>query len=173
MSDATLQVLRQARSKVIASCYEYWAQCRTRSGRPLPGRQHIDPIEMAPFLRHVVLFDVLREAGRHRFRHRLVGTEFAEIFGRDVTGQNLEDAGSVERMEAVHKRFSLMVDAQVLVYGVSPSPVTERNFIQYEHLTLPLAADGETVDMLFGVRCILPTLEPAEYGYATALLSAA
>ncbi len=35
-------------------------------------------------------------------------------------------------------------------------PRENRSFIKYEHLTVPLAADGTNVDMLFGVRCDVP-----------------
>jgi hypothetical protein len=155
------QILKDAKNTAIAACYEYWLNKRERSGWSIPGRQHLDPVEMASFLRYVVLFDVERGGSRYRFRHRLTGTHFAQIFGREVTGLYIEDTGSVESVEAVHRRLSAVVDDKRLIYGISPAPVRERDFLRYEHLTLPLASDGATVDMLFGVRCILP-LPPAE-----------
>lgn len=138
----------------------------------LPGRQHIDPAEMAEFLRYVVLFDVERQGMHYRFRHRLTGTHFVEIFGRDVTGRYIEHAGSLEDFHVVYRRFSTVVDEKALVYGAAPSPVRELNFLHYEHLTLPLASGGETVDMLFGVRCALPAGHAVSDGEAAVALLA-
>ncbi|MBV8538134.1 MAG: hypothetical protein JO128_21235, partial [Alphaproteobacteria bacterium] len=52
-----------------------------------------------------------------------------------------------------------VVDEKALVYGISRSPARHLEFVDYEHLTLPLASDGQTVDMLFGIRCELPYSE--------------
>ena len=151
-------LLRQAKHPAIGACFAYWqAKQAARGDGRLPGRQHIDPVEMATFLPYVVLFDVVRAAADYRFRHRLTGTHFVEIFGREVTGLYIEETGSLETFDDVYRRFAGVVNGKAPAYGVSPSPVKERDFLHYEHLTLPLAGDGETVDLLFGVRCLLPT----------------
>ncbi len=125
---------------------------------------------MARFLPHVILFDVERREGKYRFRHRLTGTHFQEIFGREVTGLYIEESGSLESFESVYRRLAAVVDDKVMTYGVAPSPVRDKDFVQYEHLTFPLASDGTTVDMLFGVRCILPGKIQRENSYATLAL---
>ncbi|HEX9462057.1 MAG TPA: PAS domain-containing protein [Alphaproteobacteria bacterium] len=153
---ATDEDLKQAISPAIALCYRYWTGKRALCGPGrLPGREHLDPVEMVRFLAHVVLFDVVRNGSYYRFRHRLTGTHFAEIFGRDVTGLYIEQTGSLETFEAIYRRFTTIVDDKAPAYGISPSPVRDRDFLEYEHLTLPLATDGQTVDLLFGVRCVL------------------
>ena len=150
-----------AANAAISQCYAYWRDKRAlMTHGMLPGRQHLDPAGMRSFLPYVVLFDVERNGAHYRFRHRLTGTHFADIFGRDVTGMYIEHAGSLEDFDVVYRRFSCVVDDKALVYGVSPSPLRERNFPRYEHLTLPLATDGATVDMLFGVRCWLSGSHP-------------
>jgi hypothetical protein len=150
------ELLSHASNPAIGQCYRYWlAKCAQCPPGHLPGRQHIDPLEMKPFLRYVLLFDVERDGVHCRFRHRLTGTHFAEIFGRDVTGMYIEQTGSIESFEDVYRRLSRVVDDKAPAYGISPSPIAKLNFLNYEHLTLPLATDGETVDVLFGVRCIL------------------
>src|SRR3954464_1001671 len=63
---------------------EYWkAKCVAHG---LPGRAHIDPIEMRSFLPCTVLIDVERHDGWMRFKYRLVGTQVVSAFGREVTG---------------------------------------------------------------------------------------
>jgi hypothetical protein len=144
--------LTQARAPAVRECYAYW-QSKKKSGR-LPGRQHIDPAEMKSFLEHVILFDVERPAsGGYRFRQRLVGTHIVELFGRDTTGFYVDESSSTSHYESVHARLSAIVDTKEPAFGIYYPPTPHLDFLEYEHLTLPLASDGRTVDMLFGVRC--------------------
>ena len=154
--DEARRVLSLAESDIITSGYEYWVQRRAASGRSLPGRQHVDPVGMRSFLPHVVLIDVVRDGPHHRFRNRLNGSHVTQIFGRDGTGKYIEHTGFLHIFDDLYRRFSTVVDEKALVYGISPSPDRRLDFVDYEHLTLPLASDGQTVDMLFGVRCELP-----------------
>jgi hypothetical protein len=161
MSEAG-RLLQRAKSPAVPACFGYWDAKRTACGAPLPGRQHIDPIEMRSFLSCVVLFDVVGAGPAHRFRHRLTGTEIEGIFGANITGKFIEQTGSVEKLDELYRRLALIADEKVLVYGRAPAPVTTDNYVAYEHLTLPLASDGQTVDMLLGVRCRLPPSERPE-----------
>lgn len=171
MVDAAYRLISEAKHPAIRMALDYWLQQRSRAQRPLPGRQHIDPLDMAAFLEHVVLFDVVRNGVHSRFRHRLTGTHFGRIFGRDVTGLFIEHTGSLETFSDVYARFSTVADDKVAAYGIAPSPFPNPDSVCYEHLTLPLAADGEAVDMLFGVRCLLPRGDKAPaFGCATAPL---
>ena len=170
MLDDVPPVLRQAKHGAILSCFEYWLRARDRSARPLPGRQHLDPVDMAGFLPYVALYDVVGEGIYKRFRARLIGTHFEEVLGRNVTGMYIDQTGWLENFDELYRRFSAVADEKVFEYGVSAAPARERQFMHYEHLTLPLAADGETIDMLFGVRCALPDSKGVRDGYSTASL---
>lgn len=161
LPDEARRLLSLAKSPVIATGYEYWVRARDRSGRNLPGGQHLDPAEMTPFSPHVTLIDVVCEGAYHRFRNRVNGTRVAEIFGRDGTGKFIEHTGHLDIFDDLYRRFSTVVDEKALVYGVSRAPARHLDFTEYEHLTLPVASDGHTVDMLFGVRCALARSEEA------------
>ena len=151
---SSLDVIARARDPRIQLGYEYWLS-KVLHREQIPGRQDLDPGEMVEFLPCVVLFDVERHGARLRFRHRLTGTHFFDLFGREVTDLYIEEAGSREDMAVVATRFEGVVRTRQPVYGVSPVPVTGREFLKYEHLTMPLASDGVMVDMLFGIRCAL------------------
>ena len=152
--------LKGAQNPAIAKCYGYWlAKKALCPPGLLPGRQHIDPQEMRSFLQYVLLFDVERNGVHYRFKHRLTGTHFAQLFGREVTGRYIEHTGSLETFEAVYRRLAGIVDDKQPVYGIAPAPVAKHRHLDYEHLTMPLAADGQTVDMLLGVRCILGRID--------------
>src|SRR5277367_4446374 len=52
--------------------HDYWRSAHPTGGG-LPGRQHLDPCDIAPLLRWIWMMDVHRDP--LRFRYRLLGTE--------------------------------------------------------------------------------------------------
>jgi hypothetical protein len=144
----------EARHPALRRLFDYW-QGKRRPGR-LPGRKEVDPIEMTSFLRWVILIGVERQTALLRFKFRLIGTNVVELFGGDSTGSYLDETSSGDNLVNIHQRLSSIVETQRPVYGIRPVPRPNRDYIRYEHLTVPLAADGTTVDMLLGVRCGLP-----------------
>jgi len=151
-----------ARHPALRRLYDYWLQKCRALGR-LPSRPEIDPGEMKRILRYVILFDVERPKsgagdGLYRFRHRLVGTHIVELFDHDLTGLYVDQTSSAAEYPQVYERLAAVVDCREPVYGHYHAPTPNREFVQYEHLTVPLASDGETIDVLLGVRCGLTPL---------------
>lgn len=139
---------------------DYWTfKCR---GGKLPGRQHIDPVEMRSFLTYIVLLDVDRRLGGRgpRFRYRLVGTHVVEIFGHELTGVYLDEVNPPDVYPAVEAHLAGVVQSCRPAVGYHALPAAHTYYRQYEHVTVPLATDGYTVDMLLGLRCGLPGAMP-------------
>jgi hypothetical protein len=137
---------------------DYWG-IKCREGR-LPGRQDIDPVEMRSFLAYVVLLDVERQPSGFgfRFRYRLVGTHVVEILGRELTGIYLDEVNPPHVYSAVGDQLTSVVQTCRPISGRHRLPARHPFYQRYEHVTVPLASDGFSVDMLLGVRCGL--LEP-------------
>src|SRR3974377_2186090 len=58
----------------------------------LPGRKHIDPLELADLLPWVMLIDVTpQSSGEPRYRLRLMGTEVVATQGSDGTGKFVDE----------------------------------------------------------------------------------
>src|SRR5262245_21888119 len=131
----------------------YW-QSKLLPGR-LPGRQHIDPTELQPrHLSQLLLLEVIEPAvpkPRRRYRFRLAGTGFTAIAGRDVTGHYYDEIGGSERMAPVGKAFDLVVERKVPVFLSDRLGVATREHNWMKRLGLPLARDGEQVDMILAV----------------------
>src|SRR5580704_515333 len=87
--------------------YEYWLAAAPPG--LLPGRQHILPELMIPFLSRLWLLDVHRDP--LRFRCRLVGSDMARSLGRDVTGKWLDETHpqSVNNPSS-RQRFRIVVE---------------------------------------------------------------
>ena len=109
----------------------------------LPGRQHIDPVDLRNVLNLVNLAEVLREAGRLRFRFRLVGTTQTVVAGREITGKYVEDAVLPELRDRIIENMRRTVERKAPVYDRFPMPHPGRSFIDTERIYFPLASDGE------------------------------
>ena len=130
--------------------FDYW--CSKAPEGKLPGRQHIDPSELRALLPNILIYDVVRVDGRYRFRYRLWGSFVTQLVGADFTGKFIEDAAEPERHADINSVLSAIVTSRQPHFWQQPVPVPNRDFIAYQRLALPLARDGETVDMLF---CLL------------------
>jgi hypothetical protein len=118
----------------------------------LPGRTHIDPGELRDLLPLINLADVVRDKDRLRFRFRLVGTEQTEKAAREITGKFVEDAVLPEFVDRIVANMRTVVEQKTPLYDRFPMPHPEREFIDSERIYFPLAADGETVDMILIVN---------------------
>lgn len=127
--------------------YRHWLAAHPVEGG-LPGRHHIDPAEMAQALPNVWLVDVEREP--RRFRYRLIGTGLYEGGVLAKVGDYVDQFDMYR--EAVGAMLSAVVDTGVPSYHRGP-PLSElaREVRMLERLSLPLARDGRTVDMILNI----------------------
>jgi hypothetical protein len=141
----------EARDPRFRAFFDYW-----RSKAPpglLPGRQHIDPLEMKRFLPYILLLDVVREAGRYRFRYRLIGTHVIELHGFSKVGDFVENYANPAHYERMfYPEMTSVIEQHRPHFAIRKSPVNQENFTGYHRLKLPLAGDGKTVDMIIGLH---------------------
>lgn len=115
----------------------------------LPGRRHLDPITIgAALLPHVFLADVLD--GGTRFRWRLIGTHIVSHAGTDDTGQELGAAVAPGMRETILGHYRQVARDRRPLCHRSEFVGRDKRIYRYDRLLLPLAADGATVDMIFG-----------------------
>ena len=128
----------------LRDLYCYWHE--KRGGRGYPARADILPEEIARLLPYVMLVDVLDE-GRH-FRFRLIGTDVA--IGVDPTGKLQHE----ELPEGIYRDH---ITALFRRGAAGPGALYSRSSYDYtrvegprsvSRLFMPLAGDGETVDMM-------------------------
>jgi hypothetical protein len=127
--------------------FAYWRD--KRRGARLPGRADIDPIEIPRHLPCLALIDVVRHDETLDFRYRLTGTEIVDKAGRDPTGKSFGQLYSGTYLQQAYATYRDIVRSgqpamSQRVFPADPS----RRFVTYDRLILPLAADGQTVDML-------------------------
>jgi hypothetical protein len=118
----------------------------------LPGRQHIDLLDLKQVLPFVNLINVEREKAGLRFRFRRVGAVQTQMAGREITGLMVEEAVLPAYVDRILSNMRAVVEHKAPVYDRFPSPHPGREYIDTERVYFPLAADGETVDMLILVH---------------------
>lgn len=140
-------------AKVLRPVFDYWEQ--KRAGRKMPGRADIDPLELKPYLRHLVLIEVL---GQGEFRFRLVGSEITERYGRNGTGKTVRELYA--NIPAAGDWLTEMLQEVVVqakpVLATGPLNAIKKEHVFSEALHLPLADDGETVTMILGATRYSP-----------------
>jgi hypothetical protein len=147
MDDRVTELPATAHPKVTA-VHAYWRKIAPGGGA-LPGRKHLDPVDIPSLLENIWLIDVL-PGDPERFRVRLIGEKLRRLGNPVKPGDFLdlhleETAGSMADM-----RFVVKERKPVWFRGQAELHHTTTMF-ELERLFLPLAADGMTVDMVLGV----------------------
>jgi len=116
----------------------------------LPGRQHIDPVELPPrLLPHLLLLDVERAPAALRFR--VASTSFIDLVGREVTGLCFDELGPADRVEPVCRAFATIVEMARPVFLAGRLTLPSRDYGRVKRPGPPLARDGHIVDMIIAV----------------------
>ena len=116
-----------------------------RKGRSFPARADFDPLDFKQFLGRMVLWDVLESP--RRFRFRLVGTEWVTRFGLDPTGTIVDDYPRAESRDYINDVLAKTVDWREPTF-IRRTVMLNAQVCEYDALFMPLAADGETIDMI-------------------------
>jgi hypothetical protein len=134
---------------LIRQFYDYWVSIAP-PGR-LPGRQHVRPEQMTPWLSRMWLLDVFRDP--LRFRCRLVGSDMVRSIGREVTGRWLDEVHPLSASDPRSRdRFRLVAEQGRPTWRRGkPQWPRQPEFKHVESLILPLAADGRTVDKIIAL----------------------
>ena len=133
----------------------YWRRQRTPAGGRLPARAHINPAEFKRHLPAVSLTDVRRDAdGWLDYRLRLAGTDLFTVYGQEITGKSLAE---VFHNDAPYWRAALDRVVTTRTPQVDIRPLAWRGIgnVSILWLRLPLATNGEEVDMIFGYDALV------------------
>lgn len=129
--------------------FQYWVE-RCRDGR-LPGRPDIDPLDFPHLLGRIYLIEVVRTPERVRFRFRLWGTKISGLFRHEHTGHWLEDIAAPGTLADLERTLLTCVEERQPHFWRRTIPGDAIEYVATRRMLLPLASDGETVDMLFGL----------------------
>jgi hypothetical protein len=134
----------------LREAFDYWRG--KTAGRAMPRRADIDPTEIPKLLRDVMLVDVLPEG---RYRYRLIGTANVQAQGMHATGCYLDEVlPGPEYKEHVIALYDECVGSRRALYSECLFMSAQRRAPERptKVLFMPLAEDGETVNVVFVVQ---------------------
>ncbi len=147
--------------EIFCRLHDYWRSV-TPSNRTLPGRQHINPAEITDLLGRIALVDVHYIGAEKQFQYRLWGSIMTEIIGKDCTGRFIHELFTDKQLEIVQQAFEAVVETGSPHFSEVTWGIEDRDYRVYKRLLLPLAADGQNVNMILGsIVEIDQALEPS------------
>jgi hypothetical protein len=124
--------------------YDDWLSWR--GGRSFPARRDFDPVDIRYVLGKLSLIEVLQDP--LRFHYRVHATRFAERLGFDLTGKTLDQLPDTDYRGIIRDHFTCVLEQRAPSVRCRERRLADGRVWRYEVLVLPLAADGECIDML-------------------------
>jgi hypothetical protein len=140
-----------AAARAHEELFAYWASLK--DGALLPGRRHLDPGGIKRLLPTVSLIDVARDP--LDFRVRLAGTALYGVYGREITGQRLSDIYNTAAADYWRVELGRVVTDRRPAVGVHNLAWRGASHLSILWLRLPLASDGQDVDMILGFDAVV------------------
>lgn len=132
----------------IRRIFDYWKSIHPAAG--LPGRQHFDPLDVPSLLPNILLIDVPTETSEFEFR--LMGTEVEYFFGGNLQGTPLVNAYTAGHESPAYRDVcGVYADHMPRWWKGRARYVRNRDHVVAERIHLPLASDGEHVDLILGL----------------------
>ena len=144
---ADFEVLDVPKDEEIGRLYAYWNE--KRGSRAMPSRADIDPTEIAWILPNIFLIEAVPPPDHYRYR--VHGSALAEFHRRDFTGLAIHETIAPDDADEVVRVFDAIKAARKPLCATGPvfwCRDTEHK--GFESCNLPLSADGDTVNMIFG-----------------------
>ncbi len=135
--------------------FAYWASLR--DGARLPGRAHLDPGGIKRLLPTISLIEVAADASGAAadFRMRLAGTALYGVYGREITGKRLGDIYNTAAADYWRVELGKVVTQKRPAVGLHSLAWRGASHLSILWLRLPLASDGDQVDMILGFDAVV------------------
>jgi hypothetical protein len=131
--------------------FAYWAS--RRQGAQLPGRASIHPQHFKRHLPTISLIDVL--ADPQDYRLRLAGTGLYGVYGREITGQTLDQVYAAPAAAYWRAELDQIVHSKKPGVGVHSLAWRGASHMSILWLRMPLASNGKDVDMILGYDVVV------------------
>ena len=129
---------------ILGGALAYWRQ--KRNGRTMPSRRDIDPSEIPKLLPHLQLIDIVRD----RFRYRLIGTALVDAYGKNYTGQFVDEFFDKSRSQFITEIYNSIVAARQPGFLRSRYVTAKGISLIANRLYMPLFDDNRDLNMILG-----------------------
>jgi len=144
----TVSIRADAVDPRLRSLLDYYLEIHPKTR--LPSREAFDPFQIPTAMPHLTLVDV--ERNPYRFKYRVMGSVVSRNMEFDATGRYLDEFFDNIQDQFPHTGRVEAVEKAMPIYRLGQSAVSFKNdFADLERVHLPLASDGETVDMVLSM----------------------
>lgn len=134
----------------ISRLMDYWRGLAPETGK-LPARRHFDPMQVPDLLPNIWLIDVVRGTP-NRYRYRLIGSALTDAGAPIRPGMFIDELADRIDQASAHAAFERVVNTRLPDWRRGTPIIKHFKFIStLERVLLPLAEDGETVDVILGM----------------------
>jgi hypothetical protein len=132
--------------------YGYWRSCA--GDKAIASRFDIDPVDIPRLLPGLSLLDAGEDLDA--LRYRLAGTRVREIYGTEITGRAVFDAGFQHKREYWRSVYRKVIMEQTPMQGAVRGPVAGREYLLLIWMRLPLSGLSGTIERVLGYDAALP-----------------
>jgi hypothetical protein len=128
--------------------FDYWRQ-KCLAG-VLPSHREIDPCFLSPYLPTISLTEICQKTVEPRYKMRLAGTGFYNLYEDEITGRYLDEIQTGDQKTYWERIYKVMAKEQRPRVGVTnPGTPSGSHMLQF-WLRLPLSCDGKNTTMILG-----------------------
>jgi hypothetical protein len=143
---------------------------RTKTGtRKMPKRSEITPRDLKDVLRNIAIFERVKEHPSS-YMFRLIGTSLTEVAGH-VTGKTFEETIPAEILPRWIECGDLILDGGQPLRFLGRVHLRGREYLDAEHLYVPLANDNEVPTYIMGLCRYTPRSSENEESWENQIAS--
>lgn len=141
--------------------YDYW-RSKCRAGR-LPCRADIDPADICEHLPMITVIETCNVGTDTRFKYRLAGTGFWQMFEAEISGQYIDELPIGDRCAYWHRVLSRVTELRRPSAGVTKPGTPMRGHLAQFWIRMPLSEDGVNVTSILGFDHLVKYSELEQY----------
>jgi|GEM_PF-1270996 len=157
--DSAEAIMLRLRTPELQRLLEDWRQRAVTRGA-LPRREDFSPEELRYMLGHVVLFDVVGQPARYRYR--LYGSHFTFARDFDLTGKFIDEHPNPDFATRAIASLDHACRLRLPIFGAGRIMQADGRLHHIETLALPLAENGASPDVVlvgqYDYEILAPTL---------------
>ena len=128
--------------------YDYWrSRC---SENTLPSRHDILPEDISAQLPMTSLIERTPSASGHRYKYRLAGTGFWNLYREEIQGRHLDDLPIGCRVDYWHRVLDQVIETRKPYIGVTKPNTPNGGHMAQFWVRLPLSDDGRDINLILG-----------------------
>lgn len=128
--------------------YDYWrAQCRAGA---FPSRHDIHPEDIVPQLPMTSLMERCDGESGTRYKFRLAGTGFWNLYDREIQGLHIDELPIGCRVDYWHRVNDQVIESRKPLVGVTRPNTPNGGHLAVFWVRLPLSDNGTDINMILG-----------------------